>query len=72
MFLGPSSNSYRDPEPGEIRESGYALMDGTRGFAVRVHSCRLCADTLDVPWIPAVFEGTCEGCESALSPVDFD
>jgi hypothetical protein len=57
---------YRDPEPGEVRRSGYALYT-VGAFVTRIPSCSMCAETLRVPWSADFFEGACQGCEVSLS-----
>lgn len=50
-----------------VRRSGYAFLLGPDGYTKQVPSCAICAHVLDVPWMSALFEGACQGCEVALS-----
>jgi len=59
---------YREPEEGEVRQAGWAYLTDSRGWIFnKVHSCENCADETDQVWIPALYEGTCTGCDVALS-----
>lgn len=58
---------YREPEPNEVRTSGYAWVTSLAGHVERVPSCALCASTLGLPWVSDLFEGTCRGCDVSLS-----
>ena len=57
---------WREPEPREIRRSGYAYFSAD-GYINKVPSCRDCAKIIGVSWMGDLFEGQCRGCECALS-----
>jgi len=50
-----------------VRRSGFAFYLGLDGYNRQVESCAFCAHVMGAPWVPALFEGTCQGCEVALS-----
>lgn len=58
---------WREPEPDEVRSSGYALLTRIDGYVEHVPSCFTCASTVGLTWVDALFEGVCRGCECSLS-----
>lgn len=48
------------------RAAGYALY-GVGAYVREVPSCLRCAKLLGATWVPALFEGECQGCEIALT-----
>lgn len=51
----------------EVAPAGHALYE-LDGYTVQVDTCEACAKALKAPWIPALFSGTCRGCECNLIP----
>ena len=63
-----SRAEYVEPEPGEIRGSGFAFHRLLNGTVTEVESCQTCARAACVTWRPGFFEGECQGCGCRLEP----
>lgn len=48
------------------KPSGYAIHS-RGGYILHVMSCKECAKVVGVPWVEALFEDVCRGCETPLS-----
>ena len=59
--------TYQEPRDGEVRQAGWAYIERDGIVVRKVPSCERCAVTLDVVWVPALMEGSCQGCEVTLS-----
>lgn len=52
--------------PEVAKPSGYAIHS-RGGYILQVMSCQECARVVGVPWVEALFEDMCRGCETPLS-----
>ena len=60
--------SYREPEPGETRESGTVHYPNADGITMTLtYSCKRCAREMGLRWWWSPFPSECAGCGVPLS-----